>query len=162
MPLPSSGPISIANINTELGRASTATSSLNETLLRSLAGRPSGTISLSDFYGKTRYGYVCGYCFEGQSVTISAPAGKTFTRLIFGRYGTPCPCPSNPSPTNLPTINCPSVGGVTDGAFCGNGVDFSGTNVSGATSLTFTADNGIYGDPCGGVYKQLTVIGEFG
>jgi hypothetical protein len=37
----------------ELGRAATATSSLNETALRTLAGVASGAISLSNFYGKS-------------------------------------------------------------------------------------------------------------
>ena len=59
MPLNSSGPISIGgstsgqSINLELGRSATATSSLNETALRNLAGVASGAISLSSFYGKS-------------------------------------------------------------------------------------------------------------
>lgn len=54
MVLPSSGTISIANINTELGLSSTATSSLNDSRLRGLARVESGTISMSNFYGKSR------------------------------------------------------------------------------------------------------------
>ena len=59
MPLVSSGEISIGgsttdrSINLELGRSATATSSLNESALRTLAGVASGTISLSSFYGKS-------------------------------------------------------------------------------------------------------------
>lgn len=41
------------SINIELGRAATATSNLNEAALRTLAGVPSGAISLSNFYGKS-------------------------------------------------------------------------------------------------------------
>lgn len=41
------------SINIELGRAASATSSLNESALRTLAGVPSGAISLSNFYGKS-------------------------------------------------------------------------------------------------------------
>lgn len=41
------------SINIELGRSATATSSLNETALRTLAGVASGAISLSNFYGKS-------------------------------------------------------------------------------------------------------------
>jgi hypothetical protein len=58
MPLVSSGEISIGgsttdrSINLELGRSATATSSLNESALRTLAGVASGAISLSSFYGK--------------------------------------------------------------------------------------------------------------
>lgn len=59
MPLNSSGPISIGgstvgqSINLELGRSATAQSSLNESVLRTLAGVASGQISLSNFYGKS-------------------------------------------------------------------------------------------------------------
>lgn len=58
MPLVSSGEISIGgstanrSINLELGRSATATSSLGESALRTLAGVSSGAISLSSFYGK--------------------------------------------------------------------------------------------------------------
>lgn len=63
MTLVSSGEISIGgsamsgslnrSINLELGRSATATSNLNETSLRNLAGVSSGAISLSNFYGKS-------------------------------------------------------------------------------------------------------------
>lgn len=54
MALPSSGAISISAINTEMGRASNASTNLNETPIRKLAGVLSGAISLSNFYGKAR------------------------------------------------------------------------------------------------------------
>lgn len=53
MTLQASGVISFSNINTELQRSSTSLLSLNDTNARELANRPSGIISLSDFYGKT-------------------------------------------------------------------------------------------------------------
>lgn len=53
MTLQASGVISLANINTELQRSSTALLSLNDSQARDLAGRPSGIISVSDFYNKT-------------------------------------------------------------------------------------------------------------
>jgi len=59
MTLASSGEMSIGgsvtnrSINVELGRSATATSNLNETDLRTLAGKASGAIALSDFYGKS-------------------------------------------------------------------------------------------------------------
>ena len=87
MALVSSGTISIGgtttnrSINLELGRSATATSSLNETALRTLAGVSSGTISLSDFHGKSAdnfEGFVTNGNYEGSSTTLSitAPTGS--------------------------------------------------------------------------------------
>jgi hypothetical protein len=53
MTLQSSGSISLGQVNTELGRSATATISLGESAVRTLAGIASGTISLSDLYGKS-------------------------------------------------------------------------------------------------------------
>lgn len=61
MTLASSGTISIGgstanrSINLELGRSATASSNLNESLLRNLAQVSSGAIALSNFYGKSYY-----------------------------------------------------------------------------------------------------------
>lgn len=52
MALPASGAISAAMVNQELGRASTASLHLNDTQVRTLAGRPSGLIGYSDLRGK--------------------------------------------------------------------------------------------------------------
>ena len=40
-------------INTELGRAANTPISLNDPAVRQLAGKPSGTISMRDFHGKS-------------------------------------------------------------------------------------------------------------
>ncbi len=53
MALPASGALAISQISVELGRASTATTNLNEAAVRSLAGVASGSISISNFYGKS-------------------------------------------------------------------------------------------------------------
>lgn len=90
-------------------------------------------------------GTVCGSCTEGSSVTLNAPSGTTFKYLVFANYGTPSGCPS------------PSAGGD-----CGAGVSFEGTNINGSTSITFSADNGIWGDPCYGIYKSMTVVAYYG
>lgn len=53
MALPSTGAISMSQVNTELGRGSTTNISLNETAVRTLAGKASGQISMSDLRGKS-------------------------------------------------------------------------------------------------------------
>lgn len=53
MTLPVSGAISFNAINVELGVAGTTTASLGQASYRTLAGVPSGAISLANFYGKT-------------------------------------------------------------------------------------------------------------
>lgn len=53
MTLPVSGAISFNNINVELGVAGTTQASLGQASYRTLAGVPSGAISMSDFYGKS-------------------------------------------------------------------------------------------------------------
>lgn len=52
MALPT-GTISMSQVNTELKNTATATISLNDARVRQLAGRPSGTISMSDLRGKS-------------------------------------------------------------------------------------------------------------
>ena len=53
MTLQASGAISFQQINVELGLSGTATISLGNAAVRSLLGKPSGTISMQDAYGKT-------------------------------------------------------------------------------------------------------------
>jgi len=71
MALPVSGNITASMINIEIGRASTDPFSMNDSLVRSLANKPSGAISFSDFYGKSL-----------KAFNISpAVSGKTFWNL---------------------------------------------------------------------------------
>jgi hypothetical protein len=54
MPLPT-GSISLSQVNTELGLSSTTQISLNQANVRTLAGKASGAISMSDLWGKSAY-----------------------------------------------------------------------------------------------------------
>jgi len=53
MPLPSSGPISLSQVNVELNLSATATISMNQANVRGLFQKPSGAISMSNGYGKS-------------------------------------------------------------------------------------------------------------
>lgn len=53
MTLPTDGPISLAEVNIELGRPADAPISLNDAEVRALAGKPEGPISLEDLRGKS-------------------------------------------------------------------------------------------------------------
>lgn len=57
MTLPVSGTISLSQVNTELGNASNANISLNQANVRSLFGKASGVIALSDGYSKSNAVY---------------------------------------------------------------------------------------------------------
>lgn len=58
MALPSTGPLSFNQVNTELGRPATQLITLNDPAVRSLAGIPSGTIAFSDLRGKAASGSI--------------------------------------------------------------------------------------------------------
>lgn len=53
MTLPASGSISLSQVNVELGLPANAQISLTDAAVRTLAGVPSGPISLSNLYGKS-------------------------------------------------------------------------------------------------------------
>lgn len=88
MPLNSSGPISLGgaisgqSINLELGQAANATTSLNATNVRTLAGKPTGAVVMPlDFWGKSSsYPYLAMY--QGTYITLSSNLGL----FSHGRY----------------------------------------------------------------------------
>jgi len=82
MALPSSGQISMGQVDVELGYSSTAQISLNDTVVRTLFGVSSGTISLNQGHGKsacTPSGtYLGSYC-SGSTVYYSYANGSCGT-----------------------------------------------------------------------------------
>jgi hypothetical protein len=62
MTLPAYTQIALSQVNTELGKSSTAQITMNDSDARSLAQIPSGQIAMSDFWGKS-YGYNLYYSY---------------------------------------------------------------------------------------------------
>lgn len=112
MALNASGPISLGgatagqSINLELGQAATATTSLNATNVRTLAGVPSGAIIMpTNFYGKSNratasYTYITntanaslnittlgGYVAGATDVTVTVNAGVYLYASTTGNHG---------------------------------------------------------------------------
>lgn len=93
MTLASSGEMSIGgttanrSINVELGRSATATSSLGETDLRTLAGVSSGAISLTDFYGKTHSSSLWQTTLTIGTTVFAGQTFRGFSPTINGGFG---------------------------------------------------------------------------
>jgi hypothetical protein len=80
--------------------------------------------------------------YEGYSATLTAPTGRTFTNVAYASYGTPSGAYGS------------YVAGDCHEA---NTRDILLPLVVGQNSVTISADNGVFGDPCGGTYKWLAV-----
>lgn len=78
MTLPASGPISFNAINVELGQAGTTTANINQASYRTLAGVPSGTISLGNFYGKSNR-VAISLTASGNNYDVYANRGGSYT-----------------------------------------------------------------------------------
>ena len=110
MTLAASGLIGIGgssprSINLELGRSATATSSLNESALRTLAAKPSGAIAFSDFYNKsaaTQVSYISrsvGVLFSNVNYPSGIASGNMLILHVFAH---------ETSAVNPPTITAPT------------------------------------------------------
>lgn len=88
---------------------------------------------------------IYGTVNEGQTLTLTAPAGKLFTRVVFASYGTP-----EGSYPNYTIGNCHSTLSVEKvaAAFVGK------------STGSISASNSVFGDPCGNQVKRLYVILE--
>lgn len=86
---------------------------------------------------------VSGSVFEGELLTLTAPAGMVFTSVVFASYGTP-------SGTTITECHATTSTTEVSAAFIGK------------NSGSIYATNDVFGDPCGGTYKWLTVVLAYG
>lgn len=89
---------------------------------------------------------ICGTSPEGGSITLTAPAGNTFTSIEFASYGTPDG-----------TCGAFTLGGCDEP----NSVAIVEAVFLGQNSATIGADNGTFGDPCGGTFKRLYIQARY-
>jgi hypothetical protein len=100
MTLPASGLISMSQVNTELQNPLTSVIRLNDSQVRALAGKPSGTIRMSDLYGKSSWKYGSFYVIGSWSNrTYGLPVGAfgmlTDTTGTLDQPGTTAPSSYN-------------------------------------------------------------------
>jgi len=161
MTLPSSGTINCSQIDLELGDSGTSIISLGDADARALAGVPSGSISMSDFYGKSS----ASPPSLNDGVTILAysngvPSGTTAGDLLVilnvgANAASGAQCPLIPGWTNLGYIGFPGGGGmraqyiIYDGTYTTVATGASGT-VLGGGLWSFKAGT-FTGSPTGGV-----------
>lgn len=91
-------------------------------------------------------GTVCGTVGENGSFTLTAPAGHVFDKVLFASYGTPDGTCGNFS---IGSCHSATSQSVVEGLLLGN------------SSVTLTASNGVFGDPCPGTPKRLYVQARF-
>ncbi|HET9502620.1 MAG TPA: LamG-like jellyroll fold domain-containing protein [Hymenobacter sp.] len=89
------------------------------------------------------------YATEGNTITLTAPAGTTFTAVAFASYGAPI-ANSNGTYTVSPSCHAPNSQSVVEAAALGK------------NTFTIKADNNIFSDPCFGTNKALAIQVSYG
>lgn len=89
---------------------------------------------------------MCGTANENGTVTLTAPAGHTFTSIDFASYGTPGG----------------SCGGFTiGGCHSASSATIVQNALVGRNSASINATNGVFGDPCVGTVKRLYIQAKY-
>ena len=92
MALPSSGEISLSQVNVELSKASGASISMNDTAVRNLFGVASGAISMSNGYGKSN-GPLLSFCTsaganDSSTFDVRLVVDSNYPDIVFNSNGT--------------------------------------------------------------------------
>jgi hypothetical protein len=90
---------------------------------------------------------ICQTGDEGTTVTLTAPAGKVFISVTFASYGTP-------------NGSCGSF--TIGGCHAANSKTIVESILLGQNSASIGANNGVFGDPCGGTFKRLYIEAVYG
>lgn len=160
MTLPASGTLAASQINVELGRPSTALFTMGGAPERALAGVPSGTIAMSNFYGKTagggpagRYASYLGNNGTGTGLPFgTAVAGRRLVAMINWSEG-----------GALNTVSSVTIGGVAATIHVQRGHNGGGTGL-GACIASAVVPTGTSGNvvvtysPGGGITKQVGLV----
>jgi hypothetical protein len=129
MALNSSGPLSFGgstvgqSINLELGVSATALASINSTAFRTLAGVPSGQISINNFYGKSNASYFVAYygSYVGDAMGACTDSSGTYCAI------------NEQSGTNVNLLQIGSTGSFIRWNYYGGGQRGSGPFTVGTT-----------------------------
>ena len=115
MTLPASGAISFNAINVELGVTGTTQANINQATYRTLAGVPSGQISLSDFYGKSNeFAFTISSNQTNANLrTLAVAAGWPGTAKVVATINGGVYVSSNSTGTPGLTVNGSFPGGVS-------------------------------------------------